>query len=175
MTEQIKTSTAEMSSPYQPLVDAPSPGGMRSGNPRIFRLVMVTIALAAIFLIIYGLATGTGSLSDPDSGMLLLILGIIILFCTPMAWVRKEVFEVFNTQRVGHAVAMVAGLILFVATYWLFGFYIAGALGLIVITRWSAVESWRNTLLVSLITPAVLYLIFATAFNVAMSLLPGWL
>lgn len=164
----VENNNEEPSSPFPPLK-------LEGGNPAPYRIIIAVLLLGAIGIAIYAWNLGTGTLRQPGPGLWIFIVAVLIVLAIPAAYLVKEKFEVFELQDVKRAVIMVGGLAAFVALYPLAGFYVAGLVGLIIITRWSAEESWRSTLIISTVTPAVVYLLFGVMFQVALSILPSWM
>lgn len=157
-----------LESPFEPLE-------LEGGNPVPYRIILAVLLVGSISLMIYAWNLGTGSLRQPGPGMWIFIVVGLIFLSLPLAYVVKEKFEVFDREGVRRSMVMVAGLVAFIAVYPLAGFYAAGSVALIIITRWSAEESWRNTFIIALATPAVVYLIFGVAFQVPLSIVPEWM
>lgn len=158
----------DFDSPFPPL-------HLRSGNPLLYRLILVGLCALGVFLVIYAWNLGVGTLQDPASGLWILIVAGAILVSIPGAWLVKEEFEVFNRERVSRSIIMVGGLILFVLLFPLLGFVGAGAVSLFLITRYSAEETVRTSLIIAIVTPIVLYLLFGVAFSISLDILPAWL
>ncbi|MFV8381540.1 tripartite tricarboxylate transporter TctB family protein [Corynebacterium hindlerae] len=149
---------------------------LRDGHPRIALAVLAVIGLGGIALAIYSFFfLGVGSLAQPQAGMFLAVSAIIILISLPAAYLAKDTFEVFNFLRVSRTIMMIVGLCSFVVLMDFAGFIIAGFVSLIIITRYSAQESWRNVLIISILTPIVLWGLFGYLFQVTMPPLPTWL
>lgn len=151
------------------------PAQLESGNPLLYRLILGALLALGVFLATYAWNLGIGPLQRPASGLWVFIVALGIIIAVPGAFLVKEQFEVFNRDRVIRAVLMAGGLFLFVALYPLLGFVLAGAVSLFTISRWSAEESVRNSLIIAVLTPTVLYLLFGVLFHVSLALLPGWL
>lgn len=146
------------------------------GYPAIYNIVLAVIGVVALGIAVYSvLHHGLGTLSRPRPGMWPFIASVLILLCIPATYRRKEAFEVFNGPRVLHVMWMVVGLLAFCLLYPLVGFILAGIVALIIIARLSAEESWRNTLLIAVITSVVCWLIFGYLFQVPLSPVPAWL
>lgn len=146
-----------------------------NGKPLLYRVILGTLGALGLYLIFYSWNLGVGSLQHPASGLWVLIVAALIILALPGALLVRENFESFDRERVVHALVMVGGLVLFVALYPLLGFLLSGAISLFIITRWSAEEGLRNSLLIAALTPTVLYLLFGVAFHVSLDLIPGWL
>lgn len=158
------------------VVDTPfPPNPLETRNPLIYRVILAALLALAVFLMIYSWNLGVGSLKNPASGLWVFIVAGLIILSLPVAFMVKEKFEVFDRDRVKRSMIMVAGLILFVVLYPLLGFVLAGAVSLFIISRWSAEESIRSSLIISIATPVVLYLLFGVMFRVSLNLIPGWL
>lgn len=162
------TATDDAESPFPP-------NRLETRNPFLYWLILGTLAVLAMFLLVYAWNLGIGSFQRPASGLWVFIVAALILIAIPGALLVKESFEVFDRERVIRALVMVGGLFLFVALYPLAGFLVAGAICIFIISRWSAEESIRNSLLIAVLTPTVLYLLFGLAFRVSLDLIPGWL
>lgn len=167
-TASTSSSAGEVDSPFPPTQ-------LRSGNPLLYRLILGAFFVLSVFLIIYALNMGIGTLQQPASGLWIFIVAGAILISLPGAWLVNEQFEVFNRERVSRAVIMVGSLFLFVVLFPLLGFIAGGAVSLYLITRYSAEESVRVSLILAVVTPVVLYLLFGVAFSVPLNPLPGWL
>lgn len=156
---------ATVDSPHEPLE-------FEAGSPVLYRIVIGLLTLTALFLAVYAWNLGIGSFKRPAPGLWIFVVSIAILVSIPGAILVKEKFEVFNLAVVSRSIIMAAGLGAFVLLYPWFGFLIAGAVSLIVITRYSALETWRNTLIIAIGTPAVLYVLFGVLFQVSFVPLP---
>lgn len=161
MSSDPVTYTVEPSSPISP--------------PLLYRIILGTLGALGLFLIIYSWDLGVGSLQRPASGLWVFLVACLIMLSIPGALLVKETFEPFNRERLGRVLTMAGGLVLFAVMYPLLGFFLSGAVSLFIITRWSAEESIRNSLLIAVLTPTALYLMFGVAFHVPLALIPGWL
>lgn len=145
---------------------------LESGSPILYRIVIGVLTIVALFLAVYSWNLGIGSFRKPAPGLWIFVVSLMILVSIPGAILVKEKFEVFNIADVSRSVIMAAGLGAFVLLYPWFGFLIAGAVSLVIITRYSALETWRNTWIIALGTPAVLYVLFGVLFQVSFVPLP---
>jgi hypothetical protein len=113
-----------------------------------------------------GIDLGIGTLDRPGGGLWMVILGSLLLVFSAVIAVQGHRFQ--PPRRVGlRRIAFVAGgLIAFPVLYTVAGFVIAGAVMLLLISRFAAQESWRSALLVSVLAPLVVYAAFALALGV---------
>lgn len=143
-----------------------------AGSPVLYRIVLGLLTVVALFLAVYSWNLGIGSFSRPAPGLWIFVVSVMILVSIPGSIVVKEKFEVFKITDVSRSVIMAAGLGAFVLLYPWFGFLIAGGVSLVIITRYSALETWRNTWIIAIGTPAVLYVLFGVLFQVSFVPLP---
>lgn len=170
------TSTALSAAEIDDAAETPfPPNRLETRNPLLYRIILGALLLLAVFLIFYSWKLGIGSLQRPASGLWVFIVAGLIVIALPGALLVSESFEVFDRDRVVRALVMVGSLFLFVALYPFLGFVLAGAVSVFIISRWSAEESIRNSLVIAILTPVVLYLLFGVAFSVSLDLIPSWL
>ncbi|GGH66300.1 tripartite tricarboxylate transporter TctB family protein [Rothia aerolata] len=158
-----------------PIVGRHQPENLRGGYPRIYIFMMSMTLIVFIALAVYAFNLAVGSFSKPGPGLWILTASVLALLAWPFALKAKEEYERFNRERVDKMLFMLAGLVAFVVLYPFTGFLVAGFISMLIITRFSARESWKVSLILSVLTPVVVYLVFVVAFQVGLSGLPEWM
>jgi len=145
-----------------------------SGNGRqvaefIFVIVVAAVSLAAFLA---ALSYDIISALAPFCILVLLLVLVTVQFnrtrkVTHLADVNAELRRVFTGQRQRfRAIAALAGWMAFLlAAIFLAGHYAGMFLFLLIMLRRISAESWRMTLIVSVLTTAAIYVLFEYVFN----------
>lgn len=157
------------------IIGSPDAVELRGGFPLIYRCVMALILIVLLIVGVSAYKAGLGTFAHPGSGLWIAVATVIALAAWPTAFLIKQEYEVFNWKRIHRVGFMLLGLIAFATLLPWAGFFIASCTALIIITRYSAAETWKNTLLIALLTTILVYGIFGYFFQVGFLLLPSFL
>jgi putative tricarboxylic transport membrane protein len=120
----------------------------------------------AVFAIVEALRLGVGDFSRPGPGLWPLLVAGTTAALTPVIFVIGQRFSIPERSGLKRVVVILAALWLFVVAYPWIGFVGAGALMVFLVTRVAAREGWVTSLLVSVLAPAVAYVLFGTLLGV---------
>lgn len=157
------------------VIGSPDAVELRGGFPLVYRCVMALIFIVLLVVGVSAYRSGLGTFARPGSGLWIAVATCIALAAWPVAFFIKQEYEVFNWNRIHRVGFMLLGLIAFATLLPWAGFFIASCTALIIITRFSAAETWKNTIVLAFLTTALIYGIFGYFFQVGFPLLPSFL
>ena len=138
-------------------------------------IICGVIALIAAVIMAQMLSLGLGTISEPEAGLWPIIIASIVLVAVPFAIFDKTISEPYHATSMVRSALMAVALLVFLPLYPLLGFVLAAFLMMFVIIRWVCHESLLSSLMVSITTPLIAYLLFGVLFQVAINPLPSWL
>lgn len=130
------------------------------------RISPLLILAVAVFAIVEAFRLGVGDFSRPGPGLWPLLVAGTAAALAPVIFVVGQRFSVPERSGLRRVVVIVAALCLFVVGYSWIGFVGAGALMVFLVTRVAAREGWVASLLISVLAPAVAYVLFGTLLGV---------
>lgn len=126
----------------------------------------IVLVIVGIVFLVPSIQLGIGTLADPGPGLWPLINSAVLIGLAPLVLLARHRFH--PPQRAGllRAFGVVAPLLVFVPLYDWAGLIGAGAPALLVITRWVGGMRWVPAIAVSVLTPVIVYVLFAMALGV---------
>lgn len=135
------------------------PGPVDYYSPIVLVIVGVVVLLASVQL-------GLGSFSDPGAGLWPFLNVLVVLALSPVILLQRHRFRVPTGQGLLRVAGVVLPLLLFVPLYSWAGLIGAGAPALLVITRFVGGMRWVPAIVLSIVTPALVYVLFSLLLGV---------
>ncbi|MDN5725552.1 MAG: tripartite tricarboxylate transporter TctB family protein [Propionibacteriales bacterium] len=139
-----------------------------AGGPWYTRLSAIVTFGVGAFVVLTSVGLGLGEVSEPGPGMWPLVLGIAVMVLSVVLLVRGHVFT--DTEKFSKSTLLpligVATLVAFWVLLPMIGFEIPAALLVFSWLRWLGRESWRVSIIGTVLTVAAFYLVFVTALGV---------
>ncbi|MFI7124467.1 tripartite tricarboxylate transporter TctB family protein [Nonomuraea sp. NPDC050153] len=143
-----------------------------SRPPHAGPVSQIAAALAALAVGVAGaigsVALGLGRLTQPGPGLWPFAISVVIVVLSAVLVVTGRKLE--DTERFSKASLLTAGgLVTLILLAWLLpliGFEIPSLLLVFVWLRWLGKESWRTSIVVSVVTVAAFYLLFVVLLQV---------
>lgn len=124
------------------------------------------LMIVAVVFLIPSVQLGLGDLADPGPGLWPFINCVLVLILCPVALLTRHRFTPPDRAGVLRVLGVVIPLLLFVPLYDWAGLIGAGAPALLVIARWVGGMKWIPALAVSILTPVIVYVLFAMLLGV---------
>lgn len=159
------TGTASDLDQYEGFPHREDEGGLRD------RYSWVILAVPGLLGIWDGLDLGLGTPARPGGGLWTAGLGLLLLLFAAVTAVQGHRFEAPERPGLIRMAVMLAGLATFPIMYAFAGFIVAGFVMLLIISRFSARESWRTSLILAIAAPVLVYAGFALALGVNLRLI----
>lgn len=135
------------------------PGVIDFYSPLVF-------AVLGIFVLLAGFDLGIGTLQDPGTGLWPAINGALLIAMTPLVFIARHRFDPPPLKGLIRALGVAVPMLVFVPLYDWAGLIGAGSLALLVITKYVGGMRWIPSLATSVLTPVVVYVIFAELLGV---------
>lgn len=126
----------------------------------------VVLFLAGVVFLVPSIQLGIGTFSNPGPGMWPFLNSLVVLALTPVALLARHRFEPPTRDGLWRVAGIVLPLLVFVPLYDWAGLIGAGAPALLVITRWVGGMRWIPAIVTALLTPVLVYVVFALLLGV---------
>lgn len=135
------------------------PGIIDWYSPVVMFILGVIVLLAALDL-------GIGTLQDPGTGLWPALNAVLLIAMAPLALFARHKFEPPTQQGLLRVLGVAAPMLIFVPLYNWAGLVGAGAVALIIITRFVGGMRWLPAIVTSVMTPVIVYVVFAILLGV---------
>lgn len=128
----------------------------------------LTIVAFGIFILVEALKMPVGTPENPEAGFWPVMISGIFLFLAVLLLVTErdnDDYAVVGRSSVIVAAA-IASLALFVVLFSIFGFIVPGFILMVFWLRWLGHESWRATIVTSILLVAGFYILFVRILDV---------
>jgi len=125
---------------------------------------------------VYGaLGLGVGTMSEPGSGFMAFLGGILILMLALVVCVKSyctdasagtRISELWKGLQWWRSVAICLLVLAFILLFSTLGYFVSSLLLLVVIMRWIEGQSWRFSLLVPIVVVLATYTLFKTVLKI---------
>lgn len=126
---------------------------------------VVMLGLGVVVLIA-ALGLGVGTLQDPGPGLWPAINGVVLIAMAPLVLIARHRFEPPARKGLLRALGVAVPMLVFVPLYDWAGLIGSGMVALIVITKFVGGMRWVPAIATSVITPVVVYVVFAVLLGV---------
>ena len=144
---------------YEGHPHADEPGPVDYYSP----LVMIAVG---VLVLIPSLQLGIGSFSDPGPGLWPFLNVLAVLLLSPVILLQRHRFTPPSRAGLLRVLGVFVPILLFVPLYDWAGLIGAGAPALLVITKFVGGMRWIPAIILSVLTPVIVYVLFAVLLGV---------
>ena len=126
----------------------------------------IVLVFVGVVFLVPSIQLGIGTLAGPGPGLWPFINSVAVIGLAPLVLLARHRFHPPSRAGLLRVVGVAVPLLLFVPLYDWAGFIGAGAPALLVIARWVGGMSWLPAIAVSVLTPVIVYVLFAMLLSV---------
>lgn len=126
----------------------------------------IVLVIVGIIFLVPSIRLGIGTLAEPGPGLWPFINSVAVIALAPLVLLARHRFHPPARAGLLRVVGVVVPLLVFVPLYDWAGLIGAGAPALLVITRWVGGMRWLPAITVAVLTPVIVYVLFAMLLGV---------
>ncbi|MFB2572507.1 tripartite tricarboxylate transporter TctB family protein [Micrococcus sp. IITD107] len=126
----------------------------------------VVLAVVGVIFLIPSLQLGIGSFDQPGAGLWPFLNCLVVLLLAPVILLSRHRFHPPSRKGLLRVAGVAIPLLIFVPLYDWAGLIGAGAPALLIVTRFVGGMRWVPAVIVSILTPVVVYILFALLLGV---------